>query len=102
MAGGHMKRSIVRRLRKAVGAVAVLAGCMFLVVVLYVNGQVPADASGNILKNASFETLDRGVPIDWKLESKVAPKGRLSVSTSSAHSGQSVLKLEPNQKNSPW
>jgi len=68
----------------------------------FLNGEVTADQSGNIVKNGGFEQETGGVPTGWSLEKKVRPKGELALSKKFAHSGQFSLSLMPNRKNTPW
>jgi alpha-L-arabinofuranosidase len=93
---------VARRVIRALGVAVVLFAGLIAGVVLFLNGEVPADATGNILKNASFETLEKGAPAGWSLDSKVVHKGTMSLSHKDVHSGESSLKLEPNEKNRPW
>ena len=50
-----MSGRVARRMMRALGVVVVLFAGLTAGVVLYLNGEVPADANGNILKNASLD-----------------------------------------------
>jgi alpha-N-arabinofuranosidase len=56
-------------------------------------------ASGNIIRNASFEEGSAPIPEGWQFENKANGKGSVSYASDRKHTGTKSLKLSPNGKN---
>ena len=59
----------------------------------------PAETSGKILYQNSFEHWSGQAPAGWVQEKHLQDRGRLERDASGGHSGQGAVKLSPNSKN---
>ena len=89
---------MTRRLAMLLVALASCSRCSTIVD----GGQASAAVDGNLVANPGFEELDGVAPRGWTFETRASQKGTASVARAHAHSGDSSLKLAPNDRNRPW